>query len=1728
MNITLKYFNRINNEDKTMSLPLIKKLTQSFFIFSLTAITGLSHADDTEIYFNSSATSSTKPNVLLILDTSGSMTSNVTGTTQTRIEAMKEAMVDIITNTNDVNMGLMRFTYNDGGPILHEIRDLEESASSPSISATITSGNDDAEELVGGTAVVTGDPVLDVALTGDATSPISIRVSHNFDDADQRNSDVDNDTNDRVRIGATSGSRIDGVRFRGVNIPANGGGITTTIDSATVTLTEYGSNSGTATASVTVNDVDSSTAFADSDNYISTLDKSSAAAPPVTAITWNTLDGDATETSPDIKTHIQHLIDRAGWSAGNAITVLLETVVSGSSGSHSYTNHEEDPANAALLDVAFTTTATATSNLTGLRFQNINIPQGATITSATLNLKSSSTVTAAGTAELWKISAENDATGDSAAFTTADDNISDRTPTTGAGTGVVDWTVGNTATDDTITSPDISSVIQQVVKDNANWCGGNSITLFLAHSTGDQTRQFHSYESGDTPPVLNITYDPDTATGCFQATETAQISQSADDTEGSGTGGGTLNLTSGNTVGLRFQDIDVPQGATIISASIEFTARNDDSGNSLIDIWGEDVDDAASYGDVDTRTKTTKTVNWDTANWTEDQVYSTSTAETTPAVGLKEIVKEIVDRTNWASGNDMAFIFDATSDERRARSYNNNAQKAPRLSITYQGTGVTASTVTVRDNLVDIVNALPSNDWTPITEVLYESAHYWRGESVVYGKSRDGRSDTRISSASTYTGGTVNYPTGCTADNLDASACSSQSISGSPIYTSPFTSSLACQTNYQVLLTDGEANSNDIASTINTEFSIGGCQTLKSDGTAVTGGESCAIDLAKYMLETDQSSSISGDQTVKTYTVGFDTGGLANATQFLKDVAAAGGGEFFEAADKQGLIDQFNEILSDVKSDTTSFAAPSIAVNTFNRLFSRDEIYFGLFAPELETRWAGNLKKYSICVDADPDNDGTDDCTLGDVLDANSIDAVVSSTTAADIGLFKDSRQENGSGSVVAQSIWSAAPDGREIQEGGAGAEIGTTPDYTSRIIYTDVNNSGTAANGLDLEATGFKITATNWTGTDTNLGAVRNAVCGSSATIDSLSPDNCTATMEWMIGKDVLDEDNNTGTNTRWWFHDILHSSPNVITYGQDGSSNFIDKILVGTNNGSLHMVNGSNGLEDWSFIPNNMLGIQKTLYDNVTSDHEYGMDTTPILRVVDNNIDGTIDPIVTTANPIADFVHVYAGQRRGGNHYYALDITPDAALSSVTSIVTPDLLWRIDPVNSSDGIANCEFAPCAQGNFSRLGETWSEPAIAKIKVVDSSDVQIDGGKTVLIFGGGYDAGLDSLDDGVDIERSFGYEAGTPNDGNAIYIVDAATGKLIFWVGHAADGGTSPAITASGADIQVSDMNYAIPSNVTVVDSDGDGFDDRIYVGDTAGQVWRVDLGSNVKPSLTSGVSPNSATGPQGSTVVGKLAALSSLSTADTVANERRIFYRPSVSQVRDTEFSNAAGGEFDYILVTTGNRANPLNADTSGVKDVSDGLYALRDSQIGPMADAGTDNIADAYPQTITFNTTTGLTSALGTPIAISNLSPITLTTGLTGTASEKNSLGWYIDFDSTGTVAEKGLAAVRVFFGAVFLTTYIPDNSSTVVSACTASVGTGRIFNFNILNGRPALFWDGGDDSSYSADDVVSTLGAGGIAPEVVPVYTPDGVTILAGKENIGLAGENAAVETYWYQE
>ena len=134
-----------------------------------------------------------------------------------------------------------------------------------------------------------------------------------------------------------------------------------------------------------------------------------------------------------------------------------------------------------------------------------------------------------------------------------------------------------------------------------------------------------------------------------------------------------------------------------------------------------------------------------------------------------------------------------------------------------------------------------------------------------------------------------------------------------------------CQKNFIVYLTDGLPTADNQADSLITalpnEATVGGAcdDTTKSpyngldaNNVAIPGGwdypgpsgkaGKCMAALAKYMFNTDLFPSMPGQQNVQLYTIGFgDDPGLAVASSWLAKAATAGGGQFYQTGDLNGL-----------------------------------------------------------------------------------------------------------------------------------------------------------------------------------------------------------------------------------------------------------------------------------------------------------------------------------------------------------------------------------------------------------------------------------------------------------------------------------------------------------------------------------------------------------------------------------------------------------------------------------------------------------------------------------------------------------------------------------------------------------------------------------------------------------------------------------------------------------
>ncbi len=135
-------------------------------------------------------------------------------------------------------------------------------------------------------------------------------------------------------------------------------------------------------------------------------------------------------------------------------------------------------------------------------------------------------------------------------------------------------------------------------------------------------------------------------------------------------------------VGMRFNNIPVPAGATILEGHIQFTVKDVSTGPCTLVIRGQAADHAATfssaYYDISRRPLTSAAVSWIPASWPTVGVASQD--QRTP--DLSAILQEIMNRPGWRAGNSLALIVSG-SGTRTAVAYDLSPSQGPKLAVTY-------------------------------------------------------------------------------------------------------------------------------------------------------------------------------------------------------------------------------------------------------------------------------------------------------------------------------------------------------------------------------------------------------------------------------------------------------------------------------------------------------------------------------------------------------------------------------------------------------------------------------------------------------------------------------------------------------------------------------------------------------------------------------------------------------------------------------------------------------------------------------------------------------------------------------------------------------------------------------------------------------------------------------------------------------------------------------------
>jgi hypothetical protein len=286
---------------------------------------------------------------------------------------------------------------------------------------------------------------------------------------------------------------------------------------------------------------------------------------------------------------------------------------------------------------------------------------------------------------------------------------------------------------------------------------------------------------------------------------------------------------------------------------------------------------------------------------------------------------------------------------------------------------------------------------------------------------------------------------------------------------------------------------------------------------------------------------------------------------------------------------------------------------------------------------------------------------------------------------------------------------------------------------------------------------------------------------------------------------------------------------------------LFVGANDGMIHAIDARTGYEVWAFIPYNLLPKLRTLLDGQPVEQfDFFVDSSP--KIAEVKLGGAWRSLLIL------------GEGAGGTFYQTFDVTEagmgvaqDAdGLSAVSAMLarfdSPDesivFKWAFPNYSSFNPAYSATFtvADGTSGGKVKLfgdvkstaayaektvGFTWSDPAVGPLDSTRSINA--------VIVGSGYFP---------DIESLIPARAGGPKAGNALYLLNADTGKPI---GNSSSATCATVASGSGSGsgcVNIGDVSNgrknALQADPTAAGTNGSFVVNRAYLGDADGKYWR------------------------------------------------------------------------------------------------------------------------------------------------------------------------------------------------------------------------------------------------------------------------------------------------------
>jgi type IV pilus assembly protein PilY1 len=681
--------------------------------------------------------------------------------------------------------------------------------------------------------------------------------------------------------------------------------------------------------------------------------------------------------------------------------------------------------------------------------------------------------------------------------------------------------------------------------------------------------------------------------------------------------------------------------------------------------------------------------------------------------------------------------------------------------------------------------------------------------------------------------------------------------------------------------------------------------------------------VAWFLNVNDASGNLVGLQNVVTYPIGFNI-----HPPLLERTAHRGGGLYLTASNAEQLTAALEKVILDVIDKSFSFSSPSVpAVRTVHD----NIIYLTSLEPNETPFWKGDLKAYRL----EPD------------------------------GAL---RVDSGGNPDPSALIW------------GANEKLRTIPSADRKIM--------------------------------TSAGGAMKAFTTASVTNSDLDIED-DASREKLIdhirGRDAYDMDPKDGVvrvDRRWKLGDIFHSNPAVVGApskffrdpGFNGPGGFYEQnkkrtrvTIVGSNDGMLHAFNAGRwieskgghdegtGVEEWAFIPGNTLKNLKRM----ASFHTFYVDSSP--KIADIWFYSTDTDTTKSAEEWRTVL--VSGLRKGGKHYFALD---------VTDTQNPKYLWEFPK-------------PRDIATLDKVGQSWSEPAIGRVKIELGGELYE---RWVAFIGAGFDPTETKTREAI--------------AGKGLFVIDVKSGEIVK--------------EFSG----LAGMNYSMPAAPTAVDTNLDGFVDKVYIGDLGGQIWAFD------------VSFDPLTKRSNSQWSGRR-----LFQAPATAVEKHpIHYQPAVAFDQD---------QIPWVYFGTGDRENPNDSTNPperfyAVKDDGKGSYPRKEENLKDLIGLGLNTFAK-----------------------VADLQK-----------------GWFLKLEKADGKHEKVLTKPAVFNHLVYFTTYSYKQTS---DPCRV-IGDTKVYIVEYLSGGGAFTADELTDLLEIPSERSRVIGEGIPSAPVISVNSKGKASIIIG--------------------